>query len=42
MDIVSIGPTIKNAHSPDECVHIASVATYWQVLTQVLANSPKL
>lgn len=41
MDIVSIGPTIKNAHSPDECVHIDSVATYWQVLTGVLANSPK-
>lgn len=40
MDIVSIGPTIKNAHSPDECVHIESVATYWQVLTGVLANSP--
>lgn len=41
MDIVSIGPTIKNAHSPDECVHIGSVATYWQVLTGILANSPK-
>lgn len=42
MDIVSIGPTIKNAHSPDECVHIESVATYWQVLTGVLANAPRL
>lgn len=41
MDIVSIGPTIKNAHSPDECVHIGSVETYWQVLTGILANSPK-
>ncbi|MDO4250271.1 MAG: aminoacyl-histidine dipeptidase [Moraxella sp.] len=41
MDIVSIGPTIKNAHSPDEKVHIASVATYWQVLTYALANAPK-
>lgn len=40
MDIVSIGPTIKNAHSPDECVHIGSVATYWQVLTTILANAP--
>lgn len=38
MDIVSIGPTIKNAHSPDECVHIDSVGTYWQVLTKVLAH----
>lgn len=39
MDIVSIGPTIKNAHSPDECVDIASVATYWQVLTGILARA---
>ncbi len=41
LDIVSIGPTIKNAHSPDEMVHIPSVATYWQLLTQILANVPK-
>lgn len=41
MDIVSIGPTIKNAHSPQEMVHIDSVNTYWQLLTQILANAPK-
>lgn len=41
LDIVSIGPTIKNAHSPDEMVHIPSVATYWTLLTQILANVPK-
>lgn len=41
MDIVSIGPTIKNAHSPQEMVHIGSVDTYWQLLTQILANAPK-
>ena len=40
MDIVSIGPTIKNAHSPQEMVYIDSVATYWQLLTQILANAP--
>lgn len=40
MDIVSIGPTIKNAHSPDECVDIQSVDVYWQLLTQMVANSP--
>ena len=42
MDIVSIGPTIHNAHSPDECVHIESVKTYWEVLVGVLANAPKV
>ncbi|PHI39979.1 aminoacyl-histidine dipeptidase [Actinobacillus succinogenes] len=38
LDVVSIGPTIRNAHSPDECVHIPAVQTYWSVLTQVLAG----
>lgn len=38
LDVVSIGPTIRNAHSPDECVHIPSVQTYWSVLTRVLAG----
>lgn len=41
LDIVSIGPTIKNAHSPDEMVNVPSVATYWQLLTRILANIPK-
>ncbi|WP_432481043.1 aminoacyl-histidine dipeptidase [Moraxella sp. ZY200743] len=41
MDIVSIGPTIKNAHSPQEMVHIDSVNVYWQLLTTILANAPK-
>lgn len=41
MDLVSIGPTIRNAHSPDEKVHIPAVQTYWQLLTQILANMPK-
>lgn len=42
MDIVSIGPTIKNAHSPQEMAHIDSVRVYWQLLTQILANAPKV
>lgn len=39
-DMVSIGPTIKFPHSPDEKVHIASVEKYWQLLTKVLAAIP--
>ena len=38
LDVVSIGPTIRNAHSPDEKVHIPAVQTYWQLLTNVLAS----
>ncbi len=41
MDLVSIGPTIRNAHSPDEKVHIPAVEIYWELLTKLLARSPK-
>jgi len=29
MDMVSIGPTIKNPHSPDECVDVRTVEQFW-------------
>lgn len=40
MDLVSIGPTIRNAHSPDEKVHIPAVEIYWKLLTRLLAEIP--
>ncbi|CAM3335129.1 aminopeptidase D (aminoacyl-histidine dipeptidase) [Xenorhabdus nematophila ATCC 19061] len=40
MDMVSIGPTIRGAHSPDEKVHIKSVGQYWQLLTAILKSIP--
>jgi len=39
-DMVSIGPTIKFPHSPDEKIEIATVAQYWQLLIAVLAKAP--
>ena len=36
MDTISFGPTIRNAHSPDECVSIPSVANFWTYLTALL------
>jgi dipeptidase D len=39
-DMVSIGPTIKFPHSPDEKVDINAVNHYWQLLVTVLANIP--
>ena len=36
LDMVSLGPTIKNPHSPDEKCHIASVEKYWRYLLEVL------
>lgn len=40
-DMVSIGPTIKFPHSPDEKIEIATVEQYWQLLVAVLASAPK-
>ena len=36
MDMISIGPDIRSPHSPDEKVHIASVARTWDVLKRGL------
>jgi dipeptidase D len=36
LDMVSFGPTIRGAHSPDERVHVPSVARFWSVLTETL------
>ncbi|MFC0179982.1 aminoacyl-histidine dipeptidase [Thorsellia kenyensis] len=40
LDIISIGPTIKGAHSPDERVDIKSVEKYWQFLISLLKAIP--
>lgn len=39
--MVSYGPNIKGAHSPDERVEIASVAKVWDILTATLARIPE-
>ncbi|WP_204319078.1 aminoacyl-histidine dipeptidase [Pelistega ratti] len=36
MDMISFGPNIRSAHSPNECVEIASVDKCWQVFCQLL------
>jgi dipeptidase D len=36
MEFVSVGPTIKHPHSPDERLHIPSVEKFWKYLTAVL------
>lgn len=40
LDVISIGPTIKRAHSPDEKVEIQSVEKYWNFLTALLKAVP--
>ena len=38
MDIISVGPNMKNIHSPDEQLFLPSVCRVWQVLLQVLRD----
>lgn len=40
LDMVSFGPTIRGAHSPDERVNIDSVNKFWTLLVDVLASIP--
>ncbi len=40
MDLISFGPTIRYPHSPDEKVHIESVAKFWDFLVETLKNAP--
>jgi len=38
MDMISFGPTIKGAHSPDERMNIPTVQKFWDLLVDVLEN----
>ncbi len=38
IDVVSFGPTITGAHSPDERVNIPSVVEFWKLFKAVLAK----
>lgn len=41
MDMISFGPNIKGAHSPDERAQISSVQKYWAFVLEVLKHIPK-
>lgn len=41
MDMISFGPTIRGAHSPDEKVNILSVQKFWSYLVNILKNTPE-
>jgi len=41
MDMISFGPTIIGAHSPEERVQISSVQKFWGYLQDVLKAIPK-
>lgn len=41
MDMISFGPTIHGAHSPDERASISSAQKYWKFVLEILANIPQ-
>ena len=41
IDMISYGPTIKGAHSPDERLEITTVQKFWDLTLEVLKNIPR-
>lgn len=41
IEMISIGPTLRGVHSPDEKIEINSVQKCWDLLLDVLQNIPK-
>ena len=41
LDMVSFGPTLRNVHTPDECLHIPTVQMVWDHLLEILKNIPQ-
>ncbi len=41
MDMISFGPTIRGAHSPDERASISSTQKYWKFVLEILKQIPK-
>jgi dipeptidase D len=41
LDMISFGPTIRGAHSPDERIEIETVRKFWLHLIDVLKNIPE-
>ena len=41
LDMISFGPTILGAHSPDERASISSTQKFWKYLLEILRDAPK-
>tara|TARA_B110000902_G_scaffold266217_1_gene353107 strand:- start:5287 stop:6771 length:1485 start_codon:yes stop_codon:yes gene_type:complete len=41
MEMISFGPNIRGAHSPDERAQISSVQKFWGFVLEILKNIPK-
>jgi dipeptidase D len=41
MDMISYGPTIKGAHSPDERLLIPTAQKFWDLTLEILKDIPE-
>jgi dipeptidase D len=41
IDMISFGPTIRGAHTPEEKIEISTVEMFWNLLTDVIRNMPE-
>jgi dipeptidase D len=41
IDMISLGPTIRGAHTPEEKIEIQTVEMFWNLLTDVILNIPE-
>ncbi|PID92969.1 MAG: cytosol nonspecific dipeptidase [Bacteroidetes bacterium] len=41
MDMISYGPTLRMVHSPEEKIHIGTVAKFWDLTKEVLLTIPE-
>ncbi len=41
IDMISFGPSIKGAHTPEEMINIDSTARFWDLLIDVIKNIPE-
>jgi dipeptidase D len=41
IDMISFGPTIRGAHTPDEKIEIKTVGMFWDLLLDVIRNVPR-
>ena len=41
VDMISFGPTIKGAHSPDERASISSLQKFWKYILEILVEIPR-
>lgn len=40
IDMISFGPTIKGAHTPEEMIEISTAQLFWDLLVDVVSNMP--